>query len=289
MAMAWFGSDTWVLTARQLHKARKLGLIDRLPDVTQEEISDRDKADWLVKGLALLHIVWLAVGVIARTSSNMASAPLEIMTLSFAVTAIFIYIFLFNHPKDINTRIYIPANRSPSTKDMRRILGSESYSFWIRNHPNDAIPNTRITSAFREIIFNQATMLVYAICFGLCSMISGVINIQITWDFIFPSRAEQVLFTISSLVAIIWPYTVLFLLSMMYPCTRSDRIRSFLIRFGFCELAHKRSGVALGILMVFVPLIPTRLLLIIEAVRSLYYLPPDAYYTTRAHNTSRIG
>jgi hypothetical protein len=287
VALAWFGSDTWVLTARQLYEARKIGLIDRLPEVTEDVISDLDKGSWGVKLLTVLQIGWLAAEAIRRTSISITSAPLEIMTLSFAAIAIIIYLFILNHPQDIRTRIYIQASRAPSANDMSAILGSAPHSFWLRTHPDFAIPNTRINSASRKK-YNRRAVKVYTLCLTLGSLISGGLHL-LAWDFPFPTTPERIIWRIASLVAMLWPTTIGFILFLFYVWIWHGRIRRLLVQLGFDEPAYKRSGAVLGTLIIFTPLILARMFLIFEAARSLYYLPPDAYYSTWTQTTPHIG
>lgn len=48
--------DVWVLTAAQLIEARRIGLLSRLPNLTEDEISDRNKGSLFVKLLALVQV-----------------------------------------------------------------------------------------------------------------------------------------------------------------------------------------------------------------------------------------
>lgn len=47
--------NIWVLDGRQLLEARKRGIIDKLPSVTEAEIEDRSKGDVITKFLSLLQ------------------------------------------------------------------------------------------------------------------------------------------------------------------------------------------------------------------------------------------
>ena len=130
--------------------------------------------------LTLLQIGWLPAEIIKRASINITSAPLEIMTLSFTAMAMSICIFLLNHPQDIYTRIYIQASRAPSTNDMSAILGSASPLFWLRTHPDFAIPTTRINSASRKK-YDRGPVKVYTLCLTLGPLISGGLHL-LAWN-----------------------------------------------------------------------------------------------------------
>lgn len=93
----------------------------RLPYLTEDEVSDRNKGDFLLKFLALLQVSWVVMQIIARAILHVSSAPLETMTLSFAACAFITYILLLNHPQDVNTSVYMDASRLSTVDEMREI------------------------------------------------------------------------------------------------------------------------------------------------------------------------
>lgn len=129
--------DVRVLTAAQLNEARRRKLIARLPHITEDEISDRDKGDVLIKLLALMQVSWMVIHI-TRATLHLSSAPLEIMTLSFAACAFITYILLLNHPQDVTTSTYIDACRLSTVYDMHRIAAL-SPTFYLRYYEKPSL------------------------------------------------------------------------------------------------------------------------------------------------------
>jgi hypothetical protein len=73
--------DRWSPDARQLALLRQLGIIDKLPRMTQDEIDDINKGDVFVKFLAVAQISWLCIQLITRVSRQLPTTQLEIVTL----------------------------------------------------------------------------------------------------------------------------------------------------------------------------------------------------------------
>lgn len=78
-----------------------------LPNVSAEDLNDISKGDALVKGLAMLQIIWLVIQMITRASQNLAITQLEVSVLALAVCALFTYILLLHKPQDVRVPSYI--------------------------------------------------------------------------------------------------------------------------------------------------------------------------------------
>ncbi|CAI7601879.1 unnamed protein product [Penicillium manginii] len=78
-------ADIWVLDAKQLLQAWEYGIIDKLPAVTEDDISDKNKSDFVVKILAVGQIVWFVIQLGDRLYSKLPISLLEILTFSFAI------------------------------------------------------------------------------------------------------------------------------------------------------------------------------------------------------------
>ncbi len=85
----------WVLDANQLRVARYYGIIEYLPDIQKEALSDRSKSDELIKFLALLQILWLIIQLIARRIRSLPSSQLEVVTVAYAACSAVTYFTLF--------------------------------------------------------------------------------------------------------------------------------------------------------------------------------------------------
>jgi hypothetical protein len=114
--------DVWVLSAGQILLAREFGIIDKLPTITESDIRDKSEEDALVKVLALVQAVWLAVELIIRASTGRQSSQIEIMALAFAVCALLSYLLLLSQPKDVSIPTVLPAARGPKATEFEAIV-----------------------------------------------------------------------------------------------------------------------------------------------------------------------
>ena len=124
--------NIWILDARQLLTARSRGLISSLPNLSEEDISDRSKSDALVKAITAFNVLWLVIQLIVRAAQGLAVTQLEIVTLSFALCSIATYMLLLSKPQDIGTRIHIPASttRHPTIDDFKALAYLGPETFW---------------------------------------------------------------------------------------------------------------------------------------------------------------
>jgi hypothetical protein len=76
----------------------KLGF---LPDIAQQSIKDKSKADSLAKILVIFQASWLIFQCIARFATQLAVTTLELNTLAHAACALLIYLLWWEKPLDI--------------------------------------------------------------------------------------------------------------------------------------------------------------------------------------------
>lgn len=81
--------------------------VDPLTIITEEDIWDKSKGDFITKLLVLLQTTWFIVQCIARWMAKLQVTELEVITLSFACLNIIAYILWWEKPQNINagTRI----------------------------------------------------------------------------------------------------------------------------------------------------------------------------------------
>ncbi|EQB59333.1 hypothetical protein CGLO_00299 [Colletotrichum gloeosporioides Cg-14] len=83
-------------------------------ELSEQDIQDKSKADWLLKSLAILQIVWLVLNVIVREVTGLAVTQLEIATAAFALMATLTYAASWWKPKDISEPTYTRLARQSS-------------------------------------------------------------------------------------------------------------------------------------------------------------------------------
>ncbi|KAK3175952.1 hypothetical protein OEA41_007274 [Lepraria neglecta] len=77
------------------------------PPILQDELKSRAKADWTVKLIAILQILWFLVQILARATQHYHITSLEILTVAFVFCSIFIYAFSFRKPQDVEFPVFI--------------------------------------------------------------------------------------------------------------------------------------------------------------------------------------
>ncbi|KAI1780557.1 hypothetical protein F4818DRAFT_10348 [Hypoxylon cercidicola] len=260
------------------------GLISQLPTISEEEIKDKSKEDILVKLLALGQIVWLMVELIARKVNGLSSTLLEIAALSFSICAIFTYSLLLGKPKDITepTKIFLTGRLDDDDKNQLLWLNTASF---FRNAlslegtmtPGQTIENdvsnaeARLGSLTLGPFWHFTTE---DFGFGLGAVIFGSVHC-LAWNFAFPTRAEQILWRNTSvLITVVFPvyYFSMILLSLFAKVNSPWRVVQ--------QVATSTTFLLYTI---------CRLFIIVEVIRSLAYLPPDAFLATWSGSIPHIS
>ena len=99
------GKPIRILETRDLEELSEAGKID-WPTITEEEIADRSKGDYLSKTIVLFQTTWFIVQCIARGAYGLAVTELEVVTVAFATLTGVIYYFWWDKP--LNVRCSIP-------------------------------------------------------------------------------------------------------------------------------------------------------------------------------------
>ncbi|CAI7575857.1 unnamed protein product [Penicillium glandicola] len=277
----WVGNLTllcgnlWVVDANQLLLARELGIIDKLPYLSQDSLDDRNSGDIIVKLLALLQISWMFIQLGVRLSRNLPTSQLEVFTLSFAICSSVTYIMLINKPQDVRTSHTIKAVRHPSAEDLIYMAnaGPLGYnpksSIWI---PNEAV-HRDISSKRRGDAMSLACLLALVL-FGAAHCIA--------WNFEFPTALERLLWRLSSvLTAVTMPFAYLIALISEPIHTKSSKIES---EPGILEVVE---GTLITLMIVV--FILARLFITVEVFRSLAFLPSGAFIGTWTANIPHVG
>ena len=313
--LAALQGDTWILDARQLYYARKWGLID-LPNISEEEIGDKNKGDALVKSIALVEIIWLVLGLVARRIRGHPSTQLEIMTLAFSACSVITYCLLIHKPKDVTVPVTIRAKRYPKTSEVLTLANfgptlwfdvilfekwtTGRTKFWI---PNTACHYVEYKSNWPRIRWSRYGAIWMGSAVGT-SILGGLH--ALAWESTFPTMAEKVAWRFASILtmAIPWMYLVLgnFILGILiFFVKRTDRkdrktngsqmefwreshpfsyFSAVIMRFPHCVRVCINSYYATLSFLAISAYTAARLFLLVEAFRSLGFLPSAAYIAT---------
>ncbi|WPH00125.1 Hypothetical protein R9X50_00294800 [Acrodontium crateriforme] len=267
--------DRWVLDAHQLLLARQMGIIDKLPDLSIDDIDDRDKSGVFTKLVALGQTIWFMIEITTRLCQRLPTSQLETVTFAFAICSGITYILLMEKPKGVEYSIQIPAARYATATEMSRIAlngprmvgpGRTSFSqaLWI---PNNSVHfSDRRQRPETSFGAGAAASL---LLFGLAHCIA--------WNFAFPTVYEKVLWQASSIVTGVACLVASFFfaanksfwrssLGQRLPTGTNVKISNVIEQW-----IHRIVGSAF---------ICARLFTIVEALRSLAFLPPEAFSST---------
>jgi hypothetical protein len=273
------------------------------------EISDRSKGDAITKGLTLLQTTWFIVQLAARKVQRLNVTALEILTLAYAVMNLFVYIFWWNKPFNVQSPIVFyltiereaigPSSQSDEAKDQPVSQASPSlipdeipgslFAFPFNNSdtddsaiaahgPGDLIryPPMSLTIVTRRMNSISWPILLVVLC------LSGAIY-YIAWDLTFPSPVGRTLWRVFCSLITVAPFAsmVVFFTLML--------ITAFLLLILSCiccssklfkkVLENKEFGRVMGIIVFVVFYSVCRLVLISLALWSLHDLPLDAHET----------
>ncbi|KAE8451037.1 hypothetical protein EG329_004709 [Mollisiaceae sp. DMI_Dod_QoI] len=272
-------SPVWAVNASQLLLAREYGIIDVLPQVSEEELKDQSKGDLLVKSLAMAQSLYLALQLIVRHINHQPSSQLEVVVVAFAVCSFLTYLLLFSKPQGVDTPRYIKAKFYPTGEQMLT-LGRSASRRPVRvpalEIPSYAIPNVSIHDGGKRGFSYGGGMVLASIIFGSLHCIA--------WNFSFPRDVERLLWRLASIFTIAFPpFYVLFSVGFALLTGRStakgdgskpQREAGFVFNTvrGFIILAIS--------FPLFIGYLLARIYVIVEIFRSLFFLPPEAFQTT---------
>ncbi|KAH0547593.1 hypothetical protein FGG08_000318 [Glutinoglossum americanum] len=258
-------------------------------DLTAKSINDKSKADWFVKAIACSQALWQGAQCIARTAQGLPLSLLELATMAYVVCALANYIFWWNKPLDVTvpTTIFLDCGEFRSQADLygqaRAFAPSTLGAKSVFEQPGGEIdvrlrgrvPNDSCDGRMRmEIVVLPVA--VFCIVFGGIHCVA--------WNFSFPSRTEQTLWHIASLVSTF---------SIPAGCALSSYLEWLGLTHLYSEELYRRntgetslrSGSKAGWFdtfincMVWLPYSAARLYLVVEVFASLRSLPKGTYDT----------
>jgi hypothetical protein len=282
--VALLQGDVWVLDALQLHRAREMGIIEKLPDYSSKTLADKDKGDMLLKILAILQILWLAISLLVRQVQGLPSTQLEVMTLAIAILSIVTYGLNIQKPQDVSIPVIIPAARYPTAKEICSITDLQPIG-WLNPR---LVSNTLALAPETYMLYSSYTMrnnAIHCVFYGQFLSSSGIGGIilgslhLLAWKSKFPTEIEQTLWRVASFLTIAFPLAICVIPpSTSWLMSLRPKLRSFFMPFN-------------GVLITFCTLtyIFARLYFVVEAFRSLAYLSPADFNDTWPSWVPHIG
>ena len=261
--------NIWILDSKQLALARSYGLIPKLPSITKEEIEDKSKSDGLVRLLAVMQILWLAVQLIIRRIANVPFAALEISTVAFSSCAFIIYVMEWSKPKDVGVPIYLETDAVVSPAIFLRIAEAAPAVFLQARHYY--VPNSCTHQVIQGKFGKKHVELVMIVSTVLSIALFGGIHL-FAWNTHFSTYVEKLLWRSAALTVAVAP-TI-----------------SALIVFLESVVGHRTVKISTLSVLILAPIyLAARSFILVESVRSLYFLPPKAFTSTWAMNAPHAG
>jgi hypothetical protein len=159
------------------------------PKVSDDDIKDKSKADWIIKSLAIIQILWFATQMIGRWAQGLGTTTLELFTLGIVVAAVVIYVCNWERPFDVQMPIVIYAKDSVRIREEDCVSRVKwlSYVVWMDNE---------------DLGTDWSWYVAIAIC-----LVFGALHVA-AWNFHFPSFTERLLWRISSVGVTVIPVVI---------------------------------------------------------------------------------
>jgi hypothetical protein len=197
------------LNAKQLHWLVRHGHVD-YPNITVAEIWDKSKQDQFAKIITCVQIGYLILQCVGRAAQHLAITTLELSALAIVVCSLMTSYFWLHKPFDVHTAIMISAHSEMKTIAGIRRWTQTPLDFVDENGPGwsmnvqpfmkmPVIPAERPIQRIPDDRFpmNPYGSQEYILCFG--TLLFTAIHVA-GWNFLFPSKIEEALWRIASLL-----------------------------------------------------------------------------------------
>jgi hypothetical protein len=258
------------------------GLV-RAPLLSQADIEDRSKSNWFAKSVVVLQVLYYCGSCLLRLIHRLPVTQLEIGTFGFAVCSVMSFFFLFPKPRSVNTTTVIAEFDGGMPESIKKRLRKECRK-----------KSTIVNNSGIHPDYTDCTVPVLA-------ALLGAVHIAGTGVTHFPSPVDMWLWRSCAVISavslpILWVLVAIFLEPSKRPIIPLPR-RS---NTGFNERKpddgqeseenHTSSLPAKLFLALCVVLYCiSRIVLMAEMVRGLFYLTPDAFKATWAASLPHFG
>jgi len=254
-------------------------LLNGLPRIDEDELYDRSKCDLFLKTLAVVEILWSVTQVVTRLGRKLAVSPMELAVLAFSSCAVLIYGFYWMKPKNVYTSVNVPLLSAnlvrPSTLASHRkhhevhIVREFLLPPHIPKSHHIRAPGSPLSSvtSLRIPPNNHYANTAPRIAGYFAAALFGGIH-AVAWNFQFPSRTELVAWRCATVYTAIYG-PIVFSQDFMLRTQRKVQ------KSVFCFLTWLY--------------VIARLVIIVEMLRTLFYLPPESFVPTWTANIPHVS
>ncbi len=262
--------STWALDGAQFIRARELGLVASIPNITKDEIEDKSNSDFIVKFLACVQVGWEILQLLIRWGKHIPASQLEIVTVAYSFLTFFVYTMNWKKPQDVQTPWTISALRYATVEELITLadIGPQYVSGAFTGF-RYTMPEHALHSNFKGLdgwntsggILSWIGAIAGGLLFGLFHCAA--------WSFNFPTPIERLLWRIASVITGAIPVAFGFRTALI-PLVESAKNRQ---RWPVIEdNLLPTAGMCVVAVYTF-----SRCVLLVETFRSLFYLVPDTF------------
>lgn len=220
-----FKTKDWVpfpVNAKQLHFLVTKGYVD-FPNLSKREISERNKVDSMLRFIMLCQTLWFIFNLVSRSYQKLAITTVELTTAAFIMCSVATMFCWAHKPADIETaevikvnitiaqtlleageRAQEPYSRTPlDFVERKEWPWSLYWSNWVsvlRHMGLNLVQLKRPISRFENTAIPEPSRTGYFAFLLLATIYASIFVCG--WNYSFPTRAEQVLWRIQSLIVV---------------------------------------------------------------------------------------
>lgn len=182
---------------------------------TETELKDKGKSDRLTKFVVLVQTLWFAIQCIARGIQHLSLTKLEVVTLAYATLNLFIYLFWWDKPCNVECPVRIYKTSEASHMKSQDVLKWKDHLLprplaWIFEYiiggQDDFVDFSKnpFLPMFWSGRLEEGLLFEASMGPSILGAIFGAIHF-IAWSYEFPTRAELVLWRISCVTMVAVP------------------------------------------------------------------------------------
>jgi hypothetical protein len=165
----------------------KLAKFQSLELPAKVELMDKSKGDWISKSITSIQVIWFVSQLVGRAVQKLPVTTLELFTCAIVVCAAVTYAAWWNKPLDVRRPIVLDSNVPAASLVEHRI---EAFETCLSIMDGGGLPLAHELSDSLPF----CSLFVIPLAFGALHVIG--------WNFYFPTRTEQLLWRVASILCV---------------------------------------------------------------------------------------